>query len=218
MRPYVVRQGDSCATLSIRYGFDMDTVWNDPANDDLRNLRQDPHVLAPLDVLYIPDDGEATGITLTTGATNNFVADVPVLYGQVVCIGPDDQPLAGAAFTIPELSPPFEGTTKPDGTADFEFPYTLQAVSLVFTDPAVVVVAYRAQLDPVNTPSGARQRLEALGVVPPMPVVPDPDARAMLAEYVAIAALQKFQNDQGIEPTGELDDATVDALQKAYGA
>ena len=175
-------------------------------------------MLAPLDILYIPDAAPAAGVALTTGTTNNFVADVPVLHGQVVCIGPDDQPLAGAAFTVPELSPPFQGTTKPDGTAEFEFPYTLSAVSLVFTDPAVVVVAYRAQLDPVDTPSGARQRLEALGIIPPMPIVPDPDTRDMLAEYVVIAGLQKFQNDQGIEATGELDDATVDALQKAYGS
>ena len=81
------------------------------------------------------------------------------------------------------------------------------------------MVAYRAQLDPlVDTPSGARQRLEALGIIPPMPIVPDPDTRDMLAEYVVIAGLQKFQNDQGIEATGELDDATVDALQKAYGS
>lgn len=50
-----------------------------------------------------------------------------------------------------------------------------------------------------------------------MSIVPDPDARDMLAEYVLIAALQKFQGDQGVETTGELDDATVDALQKAYG-
>jgi hypothetical protein len=96
MRPYVVRQGDSCATLSLRYGFDIDTVWNDPANDDLRGLRSDPYVLAPLDVPYIPDDDGPNPISLATGATNGFTADVPSLYGQIVCIGPDDQPLAGA--------------------------------------------------------------------------------------------------------------------------
>lgn len=106
MRPYVIRQGDSCATLALKYGFDMNAVWQDPANDTIRANRQDPHVLAPLDILYIPEAAPPQGFALTTGSTNAFTADVPLLNGRIVCIGPGDQPLAGAAFTIPELSPP----------------------------------------------------------------------------------------------------------------
>ena len=32
------------------------------------------------------------------------------------------------------------------------------------------------------------------------------------------AALKAFQGKQGLEPTGELDEATVDALREAYGS
>jgi hypothetical protein len=36
MVPYVVRPGDYLLKLAHRHGFDVDTVWNDPGNDDLR--------------------------------------------------------------------------------------------------------------------------------------------------------------------------------------
>ena len=56
MQPYVIRQGDFLAKLAHRFGFDADTVWNDAANTKLGDARTDPNILAPTDILYIPDD------------------------------------------------------------------------------------------------------------------------------------------------------------------
>ncbi len=69
MQPHVIKVGDHVALLAYQCGFDADTVWNDPANDALRQLRPDPNVLCPTDILYIPDqnDKQPAMQTLTTG-------------------------------------------------------------------------------------------------------------------------------------------------------
>ncbi len=59
MEPYVIRQGDTLATLAYRFGFDADVVWNDPKNDDLRKLQSAPNILKPTDILYIPERARA---------------------------------------------------------------------------------------------------------------------------------------------------------------
>ncbi len=55
MQPYVIKQGDYLTALADRFDFDADSVWNDDANKDLRDLRDDPTILCAADVLYIPD-------------------------------------------------------------------------------------------------------------------------------------------------------------------
>jgi hypothetical protein len=65
--------------LAYRFGFDADTIWQDPANEDLRKQRLDPRLLRPTDILYIPDqvDKEPVSHALQTGQTNSFVSNPP---------------------------------------------------------------------------------------------------------------------------------------------
>jgi hypothetical protein len=62
-------------------------------------------------------------------------------------------------------------------------------------------------LDPIEERSGVVQRLSNLGYLPKTPEVP--------AAYVA-QALRRFQRDHDLEPTGELDAKTKDALEKEH--
>src|SRR5208337_3002899 len=56
MVPYVVRQGDYLAQIAFRRGFVADRVWSAPENATLREARKDPNILAPGDILHVPDD------------------------------------------------------------------------------------------------------------------------------------------------------------------
>src|SRR4030095_14342956 len=53
---YTVKQGDHVAGIAFRFGLsDFRTIWDHPNNTELKNKRQNPNVLFPGDVLYVPD-------------------------------------------------------------------------------------------------------------------------------------------------------------------
>ena len=106
MQPYVIRQGDYLLSLAQQFGFDADTVWNDPANAALRKLRADPNFLWPTDILQIPDqDAPPVTTRLTTGTTNAFVSNVPMVSVTVTFT---DTSLAFATWSqeAADLTPP----------------------------------------------------------------------------------------------------------------
>src|SRR5690349_12704101 len=52
---YVTKQGDCIHSIAFEKGFFPDTLWNHADNKNLKNLRKDPHVLLPGDIVSIPD-------------------------------------------------------------------------------------------------------------------------------------------------------------------
>jgi hypothetical protein len=164
MQPYVIRQGDFLAKLAYRFGFDADSVWNDPMNAQLRQLRPDPNLLWPTDVLYIPDPSGKTPPmqSLSVGSTNTFVADVPT---ATITLKFADPSFASQAFTIQELPELTGQTSKPDGTVSFPAPVTLDTATLVFTDSGATFACNLGHLDPIDTLSGVFQRLQHLGFI-----------------------------------------------------
>jgi hypothetical protein len=163
LQPYVIKQGDHLALLAYKFGFDANKVWNDPKNADLRKLRPDPNILWPTDILYIPDQNVPPVMhTLTTGATNTFVADPPTVTVSLRFL---DDDLASQAFTVQEL-PNLAGlTTDAEGRATFPAPVTLATATLAFETAGRIVSAQLGGLDPIDTLSGVFQRLKHLGYI-----------------------------------------------------
>src|SRR5262245_56365063 len=54
-RLYVVKQGDTIPSIAFQFGFFPETVWNDPANAELKAKRKIPDVLLPGDEVSVPD-------------------------------------------------------------------------------------------------------------------------------------------------------------------
>jgi N-acetylmuramoyl-L-alanine amidase len=163
MQPYVIKQGDYLALLAYQFGFDANTVWNDPANADLQKLRPDPNILWPTDVLYIPNQNVPPAThKLEPGTTNTFVSDAPT---TTVSIQFKDDSLASQAYTVPEL-PELTGlTTDGSGLATLTIPVTLDVFTISFTESGLSVTCNVGSLDPVGTLSGVLQRLQHLGYV-----------------------------------------------------
>ncbi|MGD0524890.1 MAG: peptidoglycan-binding domain-containing protein [Polyangiaceae bacterium] len=220
MQPYIIRQGESLATLALRDGFDPDAVWNDPKNDDIRAKRSDPMVLAPSDIIYLPDQpAQADSSALQTGSDNNFVAPPrPPLLGRLRLLDETGAPVAGKSFVVEDVDPPSQGTTDADGNVDLEIPYGRTWIRVQLPDAEIDLVVQVAFLDPVTESSGLEQRLSALGLLQALPAVHDPDAAAIVAQEYRDAAVRAFQQKQSIPDTGELDDATQKALLDAHGA
>jgi hypothetical protein len=52
--PYVVRTGDHLELIAHRVGSDVNTIWNDPKNAELKKKRAQPNMLCRGDILYVP--------------------------------------------------------------------------------------------------------------------------------------------------------------------
>lgn len=162
MQPYVIKQGDYLALLAYRFGFDANTVWNDPANDNLRKRRPDPNMLSATDILYIPnpEKKKPSTFSLASGQTNSFVSTAPEVD---ISLKFSDASRASQAFTISEL-PALTGlTVGGDGTAMFKVPVSLPFFTLIFTSDGAAFKCKTGYIDPIGTLTGIVQRLQNLG-------------------------------------------------------
>jgi hypothetical protein len=210
MRPYVVMQGDTVASIVTPMGADPDTVWSDPKNDDLRAQRPDPAVLCPGDLLYVPDDPPPSH-TMAVGSTNDF-ASPPATQTVKLVLGAD-QPLANAAYVVHGLGDDIPGTTAGDGSLSVDVPIGVDTFTLELTDQQATYQVMVGHLDPVSEDSGVDQRLSNLGYRPPMwDLLGD-----LGIEVDPSLPIRLFQIAQGLTVSGDTDDDTTAALQKAHG-
>lgn len=162
MVPYVIRQGDYLAKLAFRFGFDADEVWDHPENAALKDLRRDPNILCPGDILRIPERARR-GQPLQTGGTNRFECDVPGVDVRLRLVGERGAPHANKACTVRGLPEPLHKPTDGDGVLSFHLPVTVTSVRIDIDDLRVGFDAWVGALDPAAETSGRRMRLGNLG-------------------------------------------------------
>ena len=207
MEPYVIRQGDFLSKLAQSRGFDADAVWNDPQNAELKQSRSSYDVLCAGDLIYLPVQ-KTTSFSLSVGSENSFTVDVP-LIDIAITLTDDGEPLKNAAchVLLAGADTPIDTTTDGDGLLKFQVPMDCETATLTLDDPPASYVVRIGHMDPDNESSGVRLRLTNLGYIDD----PCPSDES-LAD-----AIGAFQVDAGLEATGEVDDATRDALVKAHG-
>ncbi len=199
---YVVEEGDCMSSIAVKTGHDWKTVWNDPANEELKRLRKDPSVLMPGDRLTIPPF-ESKEAACATGKRHVFKRrGVPEKLRIRVVDG--TKPRANTPYLLDVDGQPREGVTGGDGTLEVWISPAAKAATL-FIDDDVYELAL-GFLDPVETRSGAIARLQNLGYLPLGPVEDD--------RY--LDALGGFQSDWKIQVTRELDAATRRKLDDVY--
>jgi hypothetical protein len=208
LRPYVVRQGDTLAKLAYMRGFDATAVWNEAKNDRIRALRPDMDLLAPDDIVYLPQPRKSE-LAIVKGTTNRYVASVPKVTMHLVIHDEDGNPLVGEPYEIRGLGDPVPGAVGDGGAVTFDARITDREVTLVFTQRGLVYPVRIGDLDPIEETSGVRMRLEHLGYLR------SSNGEDPMATERAIAALQEAQT---LAATGILDDTTREALRKAHGS
>ncbi|MBN2492230.1 MAG: peptidoglycan-binding protein [Planctomycetes bacterium] len=197
-----VRQGDCISSIAFKNGFFWETLWNHADNARLKRERQDPNVLMPGDVVHVPD--------LTTkqvdGATEQRhrfrLKGVPAKIKLRLAV--NDEPLANMPYRLCLDDQWSAGVTDGEGCA--EMPISPDARSgkiLVDQDGHATVFTFDlGSLNPIDTEEGVWQRLSNMGYN----VEPD-----------LSGALRTYQQRQGLEPTGQLDEATRSKIKETFG-
>jgi len=211
MPDYTVRQGDCVESIAQAHGLFWETIWNDAKNAELRKKRDDPNVLLPGDVLFVPEK-RLKEETRATDQRHRFKRKgVPSML-RIVLRDEDDKPRAGVAYVLTIDGQNRRGTTNGDGLLEEPIPPNAKEGKLIVGEgeDAEEYELELGRLDPVDDPAGAQARLANLGYdVGPIDGTIGPRTRG---------AIQEFQRDHGLKATGELDETTQRKLQEVHGS
>jgi len=233
---HIVKPGECVASLAAKCGTTLQSIWEDPANAALKERRASPYVLAPGDAIELPEPNhpersvEPAGqhrLEARVGTVRLRLALIDEQWGNDRVVPTrertehgyrtregdpvsvaDVAPLARVAFRLEVGGQHIEGTTDGDGVLDEPVDARATAALLVIepdTPRERRMALHIGYLDPIDEHGGAVQRLRNLGFggAAEGPELDD-----------AIAA---FQQKQGLEVTGELDEATRNALLEKSG-
>ena len=202
-----IRQGDCLTSIALARGFDPQTLWDHPDNAELKQLRKSPHALLPGDKLEVPAIEEREE-GVATGSVGRFKLSVGPVKLRIR-LTRHAEPRADEAYELIFEEQTISGTTDGDGWIDQPIPSTATRATLSLLEGEETYELQLGHLDPHDSPSGIQQRLRALGFY-----------FGAVDEEIGPqtqAAIRRFQTKQGLEVSGEADDATVDALRDAYG-
>lgn len=204
---HVVQEGEHLGQIAAKYGFlRMDTLWDAPENADLKKKRENPNVLLAGDQVVIPDK-QARSVNAPTEMKHKFVARPQMLHLRVRVLDSHDEPLKSADCELTIDGKTSKLTTDGDGYVETDVPMDASEGTLRAGD-----VEYELDiggLDPVDTDSGLRARLNNLGYWAGDPDDPD--------EHSLAFAIELFQADYGLTIDATKRDEVIQKLEDEHG-
>jgi len=159
---YKVGQGDDIASIAYQYGILPETIWNDQANQSLRNERKDMYVLYPGDIVFIPEKRikEERG---STEKRHRFCRkSVPEVL-QVHLLDEDGNPIANEEYILDVDGNLKRGTTDENGVVRQNIPPNASQGKLIIESIGAEYELLLGRLDPLDTTTGLQARLNNLG-------------------------------------------------------
>ena len=204
---HTIEQGETTIGLSEEFGLFTDTIWNDPANASLKQLRQDMNVLLPGDVLVIPDL-RLKEVTKPDAKKHRFKRKgVPAKFRLQVFDG--ELPRANQKYQLVIDGKSSSGAADGQGVLELYVPPQAQE-GLVRIGPDNFQFTLRfGHLNPISDITGVQNRLANLGFL-------DQDAVSGEWDDATKSALGEFQTRFQLPVTGQADQATRDKLQAVY--
>lgn len=204
MAKHKVGSGESTSSIASKNGFFWKTIWEHPENAQLREKRKDPNVLFENDEIFIPEK-RVKEVSKGTEAEHSFkIKGEPCkLKLQLKKLG---KPRANEDYVLDIDGKLTNGKTDGDGKIQETIPPTARNGRLILKGGKEVINLGLDALDPVDTLSGARQRLNNLGF--------KCGSGNSEVDEAMEEALKKFQTQNEIDATGEIDGATKDKLRE----
>jgi N-acetylmuramoyl-L-alanine amidase len=212
---YTVKAGDTLASIAHRFGFrSWQTIYDDPSNGDLKKKRPNPMVLAPGDVVQIPDK-RPREVACETNKRHTFRLK-PLLVDVVLNLANSEgEPFAEKRYVLLVDGKRYEGKTDGNGTLRQSVPPTATEGEVTVwkrddvNDHSVTWKLKFGFLEPHDSNKGVKARLQNLGYS-----VGDCEKDDL--DEPTKAAIKEFQTSAGLKVTGDLDDETKNKLKEAY--
>lgn len=207
---FVVKSGDCMSSIAKQTGHFWQTLWDDPANTELKDTRRKPNVLLPGDRVTVP----ALRAKQEPGATemrHRFVRRGEPSHFATRILD-QDEPRANEPFTLViDEKQTITGFTDPDGKIDVPIPGTAKkAVLTVGEEPDLLKLEIKLGfLDPVASWNGVQTRLKNLGFC--CDVTGESDEQT-------IEALNEFRESVGLPRADDIDDDTRHKLEEKHGS
>jgi hypothetical protein len=211
---YVVQQGDHLARIAKAFGFsDWHTIWSHPNNADLKKNRQNPNVLYPGDLLYLPDR-QLRQEPCSTDNKHGFMKKASDLKLRLTLRDQYEQPIANASCNL--ILGAKSGTVTTDGSGKIEAdiqPDDHDGILIIQNSETPfenAQISFKiGDLDPVLETSGQVARLNNLGYFAGDILQPDP------ATFQS--AVEEFQCDNNLTVDGICGPATQAKLKQVHG-
>jgi N-acetylmuramoyl-L-alanine amidase len=199
---YAVQQGECIGSIAYDNGFFWATIWNHASNAGLKTKRKDPNVLLEGDMVHIPDLTPKQVAGATEKRHKFQLKGVPAkIKLRFLHHG---QPRANIPYQLYVDGISSSGTTDGDGFVQARISPNARKARIVLKVPNRDIIYNMAlgHLDPIDTPSGAAQRLANLGYA---------------ADDDPAGSVRAFQREQQLQETGEMDDSTRRKLKELFG-
>lgn len=205
---YIVKQGDCISSIAFENGLFADTIWNHPSNAELKKERKEPNILMPGDVVFVPDK-RLKEVSEPTSQVHKFrCKNTPEkLKLQLL---KENEPRINEEYELEIDDLKFSGKTDSQGRLAQSIPPNAKQGKLILSKGEEVYQLSLGNLNPFDEITGAQGRLRHLGFY-----FGSIDGK-MSPELAH--AIQVFQISKDIEPNGELDAQTINALKDSYGS
>lgn len=201
-----VNQGEDIASIGAKYGWLPKSLWDHPDNKALKELRKDPNVLLPGDVVKIPERRPKEH----SGGTEQRHKFYKKISARLKLRFTDNgKPMTGAKYVLDIDGVIREGQTDGEGGIDEPLPANARSGIVYLGERRLPFPLSFGGLDPVTEISGAQGRLKNLGLY-----AGDIDGK-LNAETAQ--ALREFQANNDLPETGQLDQTTQDKLKELHG-
>ena len=206
---YVVKEGDCIGSIAANSGHFWETVWNDSANAELQQVRQDPNVLLPGDRVTVPPLREKQE-PAETEMRHRFVRLGEPSQLQIQVLWESQDPRANEPYILEIDDEKREGVTDAAGYLRASIPPNARRAKLTFIEDDTTYDLTLGKLDPLTESSGVQGRLTNLGF--------DCGSSDGVLGPRTRDALRSFQHEQGLPETGELDEKTRAKLGQVHGS
>jgi hypothetical protein len=207
-----VGENESTSSHAKKLGFYWKTIWEHGENAALKQKRKDPNVLAADDQIFIPKL-EPKKVSVGTESEHVFVrkGEPTKIKCQFMELG---EPRENADYIFECNGKSVSGKTNAEGILEQFVPGDAKKAIIYFKDGTEIHNLRIGSLDPHDLATGIVQRLNNCGFkFSAKAIEKGMSAKEAFEEgkvgNKGVRALKNFQAQNGLEPNGKLDGATI---------